>query len=124
MQLQDLTNTNRTYTVKFDETVFVDLRHISREELRDINKKCTTTNFINHQKVEEYDATKADCLLGQAAIKGWRGVKNGEEEAPCTPGNIDILMTRHNIFSKFINDVCVDIDFMIRQEKEAERKNS
>lgn len=41
MQLQDLSNSEKTYHVPFDETVTVELRHITRNELREMNKKCT-----------------------------------------------------------------------------------
>lgn len=124
MQLQNLTDSERVYKVKYNEEVTLYLKHVSREELRTLNKKAKTVRFENHQKIEDYDAGKADSLLGCAAIKGWEGVMFGDDPAKCTPENITLLMTRHNVFSKFINDICDDIDALIREEKEAERKNS
>lgn len=123
MQLQNLTNKERIFTVKYDDDVTLQLRHISREELRDIFKEASVTRFVNHQKTEEFDPLKADCLLGRAVITGWSGVKDGDQDAPCTPETIDILMTSHNTFAKFINDICTDIDQLVQQEKEAARKN-
>lgn len=124
MQLSDLRNSERIFEVPFDDTVTVQLRHVSREELREIYKKATTTKFVNHQKTEQFDSIKGDCLLGQAAIRGWSGVKDGDQDAPCTPEAIDLLMTRHNAFARFINDTVGDLQALIEQEREAERKNS
>lgn len=123
MQLHNLTDTSRTYSIPFNDTVTVQLRHISRDELLSISKQCRITRFVNHQKVEEIDSVKGDCLLGRAVIKGWSGIKAGDEDALCTPDNIDLVMTRHNTFAKFINDICTDIDTLVQEEQEAERKN-
>ena len=109
--------------VKFGDDVEVKVKHISREELRDIYKKATRTSFANHQKGEEFDPVKADSLLGRAAIVEWSGFTDAGNAFPCTPENIDLLMRRHNTFAKFINDVCVDIDYLIQGEQEATAKN-
>ena len=109
--------------VKFGEDVCVLVKHISREELREIYKKATKVTFTNHQKGEEFDPIKADSLLGRAAILNWSGITDGEAEFPCTPENIDLLMRRHNAFAKFINDTCVDIDYLLREELESTKKN-
>jgi len=124
MQLADLQNNDRIFAIPFDDTVTIRLRHITREELRNIYKQATTTRFVNHVKTEEFDPIKGDCLLGRAAIKGWDGIKNGDQDAPCTPEFIDLLMSKHNSFAKFINDISADIDQLIKVEREAERKNS
>ena len=110
--------------VKFGEDVTVEVKHISREELREIYKKATKVTFANHQKGEEFDPVKADALLGRASIRNWSGFTDGDQEFPCTPENIELLMRRHNAFAKFINDVCVDIDYLIREEQAAAAKNS
>lgn len=124
MQLSDLRNSERIFEVPFDDTVTVRLRHVSREELREVYKKATTTKFVNHQKHEEFDPVKGDCLLGRAAIKGWSGIMDGDQEAPCTPEAIDLLMTRHNAFTRFVNDTVGDLQTLIELEADAERKNS
>jgi len=124
MQLADLQNNDRIFAVPFDDAVTIHLRHITREELRNIYKQATTIRFVNHAKTEEFDHVKADCLLGRAAIKDWEGIKNGDQDAPCTPEFIDLLMSRHNTFARFINDISVDIDQLVQEERQAERKNS
>jgi hypothetical protein len=123
MQLDNLVGDDRTFTVSFDDDVELKIRHITRDELRSLYKKATTSRFVNNVKTDEFDSVKADCLLGRAAIKGWSGVKMGDNAAPCTPENIDLLMTRHNRFAKFINDICIDIDALVQQGISAERKN-
>lgn len=123
MNLNDLLNTERTYKIKYNEAVILWLRHVSREDLRQLFKQATVTRFVDHKKVEDFDASKSDCLLGRASITGWEGVMFDNTPAPCTPENIDLLMTKHSAFARFINDIAIDIDALVREEQEAERKN-
>lgn len=123
MNLSDLLNTEKTYKVKYNDDVTLYLRHVSREDLRQLFKQATVTRFVDHKRVEEFDAAKSDCLLGRASIKGWEGVQMGDGPAECTPDNIDLLMTKHSGFARFINDIAIDIDALVREEQEAERKN-
>ncbi len=123
MNLNDLKNNDRLYWVDFNATVSVQLRHVTKERLRQLMKQATTTRFVNHKPSEEFDSTLGDVLLGKEAIKDWRGVSFGDDPAPCTPENIEIAMKGHNTFSDFINQVCGDIDNLIRLEKEASAKN-
>jgi hypothetical protein len=124
MDLSVLKQIDRRYWVLWGDDAEVCLRHITREELREIFKKATVTRFVNHQKVEEFDPAKADCLLGRAAIVDWKGFTDGGEDAPCTPEAIDLVMTRHNTFAKFINDTVIDLDYLVGQERDATAKNS
>jgi hypothetical protein len=123
MNLNDLKNNDRLFWVDFSATVSVQLRHVTKERLRHLMKQATTTNFINHKPVEEFNATLADVLLGKEAIRDWHGVSFDDNPAPCTPENIEIAMKGHNIFCDFINSICGDIDNLIRSEKEASEKN-
>ena len=124
MELSVLKQTDRRYWVPWGDDAEVCLKHISREELREIYKKATVTRFVNHQKSEEFDPAKADCLLGRAAIVDWKGFTDSGEVAACLPETIDLIMTRHNTFAKFINDTVIDLDYLIGQEREATAKNS
>ena len=122
MDISAVTKNNFTAWVHFDDAE-VHMRHLSREELREIYKKATRTVFSNHQKSEEFDPVKADTLLGQAAIIDWKGFANGDKPFACTPENIELLMRRHNSFAKFVNDVCVDLDYLVREGREETAKN-
>lgn len=124
MNLDALKNTDRTYWVPFgSEGEKVLVRYISKDELRTLLKQATIRKFVNHQAVEEYDARKADILLGNAAIKDWQGFTFGDEPVPCNAENIELLMTRWSAFSKFINDAVTDLDLLVSAEKDATAKN-
>ncbi len=123
MDLNQLKNNERLFWVDFDSAVSVQVRHITKERLRQLMKQATETRFVNHKQVDEFNATRADVLLGQAVINDWKGVSFGDDPAPCTPENIEIAMKGHNAFGDFINSICGDIDNLIRLEKEAAAKN-
>lgn len=123
MDFNTIKNTERTFWCQFNDEVKVELRHLTRDELRDIYKKATKTSFFKNQKTDEFDPVKADCLLGRAAVKNWDGFTDDGNPAPCTPEAIDMLMTRYNIFAKFVNEMCVDIDALVQAEKEDTAKN-
>lgn len=109
--------------VPFGDDAEVLVRYVCREELQKISKKARKTTYQNHQKVEEFDPLEADKLLGRAAIKDWKGFTQDGEPFPCTPDNIDLMMTKWNAFAKFVNDVCVDIEALVKQEQEKVSKN-
>ena len=108
----------------FGEDARVQIRHISRQELRKLYLKATTIEFVKGAKVEKLDPAKADQLLGRSAVLDWEGFTDGGVEFPCTAENIDILMKGYNAFARFVNDMCVDLDALVEAEKEVERKNS
>lgn len=123
MDLSIIKNSERTFFCQFNDEIEVELRHITREELREFYRKATKVTFHKNQKNEEFDSVKADCLLGRAAIKSWKGFTDNGEPAPCTPENIDMLMTRYNPFVKWINEICGDIDSLAAEEKSQTAKN-
>ena len=122
MQIQGL-NEERLFWVDYDEVTAVLIKHITKGELRAIMKKSTEVKFVKHEKKDEFDASKADVLLGQEVIKDWRGVKFGDDAAPCSPENIALVMTKINKFSDFINSTCTDLDVLMDLEKAAVVKN-
>jgi len=100
------------------------IRYISRDELKKIARQSKKTSFVSHQKIEEFDDITADILLGRAVVKDWKGFTMNGEPMPCTPENIDFLMTKWNSFAKFVNETCVDLEFLIQHEKDKTTKNS
>ena len=110
--------------VPFGDDGRVLIRYTSREELKKIGKKATRITYKNHQKVEEMDDVLADILLGQACVKDWEGFTMDGKPFPCTPENIEFVMTRWSAFGRFINDICSDFDELARAEKAARIKNS
>jgi hypothetical protein len=101
------------------------IRYVDIEELRRLNKQATKTAWDRrHQKTEELDALEANRLLGRASVRGWKNITMDGEEYPYTPDNCDFLMQKWFEFSRFINEVCTDLQAMMDAEKEAARKNS
>ena len=102
------------------------IQHTTKEELRVMSRKCTSTSFdkVSHAPVETMDSAKADVMLAQHCIKGWEGFTSNGEPFPCTPQNIELLMTKVNSFSKFINDTCTNYETIVAKQKEEDAKNS
>ena len=112
--------------VPFMDGCRVKVRYVPRDQLREVSRKATTTTFDKktHQKIEEVDRDKWDEELGAVAVEDWDGFVNGKEPFPCTPANVKTFMTKWSVFSKFIGDICVDLETLAAAGKEAERKNS
>ena len=116
--------------VPFDEDTEVLFEHVPRDELQQLSKKATRISFSKHQRVEEMDATLADKLLGRRAVKGWRprpgkkGFTNKHDPFPYSPENCDLLMTKWQVFARFVNETCVDLELLMEGERVQIEKNS
>ena len=113
-----------TVWVAYNDDVDVQLRHIPREKLSGILKQASRTTWDkHHQPVESVDNLKYGELVGDAAIVDWSGLRDGDQEFPCTPENKNLLMRKWSNFAKFVSDLSSDLDRMIESEKESVRKN-
>lgn len=108
----------------FGDDAEVLIQYVPREELQKMRNKARKISFQNHQKVEIFDSTEADKILGNIAVKDWNGFTSGGQPFPCTPENIGLLMTKWNEFSLFVNESCVSLEGFIQKEKEETEKNS
>lgn len=124
MELGKLQQNDFEAWVPFGDDAEVLIRYVSRDELKAIARKSKKISFLNHQKTEEFDDLKADISLGRAAVKDWKGFTMNGEPLPCTPENIDLLMTKWNAFAKFVNETCIDFEMLMQQEKDKTVKNS
>ncbi|GER92688.1 hypothetical protein A45J_0406 [hot springs metagenome] len=124
MELEKLQQNDFEAWVPFGEDAEVLIRYVSRDELKSIARKSKKISYVNHQKTEEFDDMKADIELGRAAVKDWKGFTMGGKPLPCTPENIDMLMTKWNAFAKFVNETCIDFEILMQQEREKTIKNS
>jgi len=124
MELQGLKKEDFEAWVPFGDDGKVLIRYVSREELKQIGKKAKNVTYRNHQKVEELDDMKADILLGRMTVRDWQGFTMNGDPFPCTPENIDFVMTKWSAFGRFINDICSDFDELVRAEKDATIKKS
>lgn len=101
------------------------IRYLSLEELQAISKKATRASWDRrHQKTETLDTIEANKLLGRAAVRGWKGITMNNVEFPHTEENCDFLMTRWFEFSKFVNNVSIDLQALMDAEREQKVKNS
>ena len=117
---------NKTFEawVPFGDDTEILISHVSRDELQKIAKIATKTTYKNHQKTEEPDPAEADRLLGRRAVKGWQKRGDGEgftdngQPFPYTPENTDLLMAKWNAFARFVNDTCIDLETLVKYERE------
>jgi len=118
------TDNDKTRWIQFDIDTEINIKLISKCELRDISKRAS-----KHARLTgEDEADVADRLLGRAAVLGWRNIGDHNHpgiivnDQPCTftQGNIDMLMTKSLKFSRFVNQTCIDEDEFAR---ETETKN-
>jgi hypothetical protein len=111
--------------VPFQEDAAVLIKYVPLEELRTINKKVTSRGWDRkHRPEETTDTAEANRLLGRAAVKDWKGFTMKGAEYPYSPEHCDFLMTNWLEFSKFVNDVSIDLRALQEAEAEARAKNS
>ncbi len=102
----------------------VTIAYVSPEELRKIARQATGRSWDRrHQPKEELDQDKANILLGRKAVRGWRGFVEDGQEVPYSPEECDRLINRWGEFSRFVNEVCTDLQALQEQEKQATLKN-
>ena len=101
------------------------IRYIGIEELRGIMKATSRRDWDRkHQPIEAVDTAAANRLLGRAAVRGWTGITMDGDDYPYTPENCDFLMSKWLEFSRFVNDICIDLQSLMEAEREAKTKNS
>ena len=116
--------------VPFDDESEILIAYVPRDELQNIFKRATKIVYKNHKQIEEYDRTEGDRLLGRRAVKDWRplegnrGFTNDGQPFPCTPENIETLMTKWSAFAVFVNDACVNLEALAEIRKKDAIKNS
>ena len=124
MDISVLRKENYEVWVPFGDDAKVLIAYVSRENLQKIAKKATKTLYVNHQKTEEFDPSEADRLLGRLAVKNWEGFPEDGQPFPYPPENADLLMKKWGAFARFVNDTCVDVETLVKHEREQVIKNS
>lgn len=111
--------------VEFGDGVAVLVRFVPRDELVAIGKKAVIVTFDPKTKKEsrDYDVIGADVMIAKAAIVDWRGLTLDGAAFPCTPENIELLITKWSEFSKFVSNACVDIGLLTAAQAEETEKN-
>jgi hypothetical protein len=118
----------------------VEVVNLSRKELNNLRKKCTTSKFDRktRQLVETLDEDKFVEEFSIASIKGWKGLtlahletlilietdEDPSKEVDYTPENAETLIANSNEFDTWLNEVVFDLDNFRSQPKRGSTKSS
>ena len=129
MELKSLLVDSKTTWVEFPglDGFEVELANLSRKELGNLRKRCTTNKFNRKTRMFEdiLDETKFVKEFTSATVKNWKGLKLGyledlvlvdlakqdkEEELPFSDTNAEHLVENSSEFDNWLNDVVFDLD--------------
>ena len=129
MELKQLLVDSKTTWVEFPglEGFEVELANLSRKELNNLRKRCTTNKFNRKTRMFEdsLDETKFVKEFTSATVKNWKGLKLGyledlvlvdlanqdkEAELPFSDTNAEHLVENSSEFDNWLNDVVFDLD--------------
>tara|TARA_B100000123_G_scaffold269765_1_gene246466 strand:+ start:205 stop:651 length:447 start_codon:yes stop_codon:yes gene_type:complete len=141
MELKQLLVDSKTTWVEFPglEGFEVELANLSRKELGNLRKKCTTNKFNRKTRMFEdsLDENKFVKEFTAATVKNWKGLKLGyledlvlvdlanqdkEKELPFSEANAEHLVENSSEFDNWLNDVVFDLDnFRSRESGETKK---
>ena len=136
MELKSLLVDSKTAWVDFPgmEGFSVQLANLSRKELLNLRKRCTTNKFDRKLRIfnEELDEQKFLVEFTTAVVKGWKGLKlkyleeillvdlkgqDVEKEMEYTEDNAKILVENSQEFDNWLNEVVFDLDNFRNKEQ-------
>jgi hypothetical protein len=140
MELKSLLVDTKTTWVEFPglEGFEVELANLSRKELVNLRKRCTTNKFNRKTRMFEdsLDENKFIDEFTKATVKGWKGLKLGyledlvlvdlnkqdtEAELPYDLDNAKHLVENSTEFDNWLNEVVFDLE-NFRSRKSGETK--
>ena len=143
MELKSLLVDSKTAWVDFPgmDGFEVELANLSRKELVNLRKRCTTNKFDRKTRMfnEELDETKFVTEFSGATVKGWKGLKlkyledlilvdlkgqDKESEMPYSKENAEVLVENSQEFDNWLNEVVFDLENFRSQEQEAPVKKA
>ena len=143
MELKSLLVDSKTAWVDFPgmDGFEVELAHLSRKELVNLRKRCTTNKFDRKTRMfnEELDETKFVTEFSGATVKGWKGLKlkyledlilvdlkgqDKESEMPYSRENAEVLVENSAEFDNWLNEVVFDLENFRSREPEAPVKKA
>ena len=143
MELKSLLVDSKTAWVDFPgmDGFEVELANLSRKELVNLRKRCTTNKFDRKTRMfnEELDETKFVTEFSGATVKGWKGLKlkyledlilvdlkgqDKESEMPYTKENAEVLVENSQEFDNWLNEVVFDLENFRSREQEAPVKKA
>lgn len=129
MDLKSLLVDSKTAWVEFPglEGFEVELANLSRKELVNLRKKCTTNKFDRKTRMfnEELDETKFVKQFTEATVKGWKGLKlkyledlilvdlkgqNPDTVMDYSAENAQVLVENSSEFDNWLNEVVFDLE--------------
>ena len=143
MELKSLLVDSKTAWVDFPgmDGFEVELANLSRKELVNLRKRCTTNKFDRKTRMfnEELDETKFVTEFSGATVKGWKGLKlkyledlilvdlkgqDKESEMPYSKENAEVLVENSQEFDNWLNEVVFDLENFRSREQEAPVKKA
>jgi len=136
MDLKNLLVDSKTTWVEFPglDNFEVELANLSRKELVNLRKRCTTNKFNRKSRgfEESLDENKFVKEFSSATIKGWKGFKlkyledlllvdlsgkDPEVELEYTQENAELLVENSSEFDNWLNEVVFDLEnFRTKQQ--------
>ena len=129
MELKSLLVDSKTAWVDFPgmEGFSVELANLSRKELTNLRKKCTTNKFNRKTRMfeEDLDESKFVKEFTEATVKNWKGLKLGyledlmlvdlkgqdtEKEMLFSEDNAQVLVENSSEFDNWLNEVVFDLE--------------
>lgn len=103
----------------------ITIRYTARDKFAELIKRATKIayNPKTHQREEKLDNDRANLLVGEWAVVGWKGITQKGADFPFSAENRDLLMAKWHEFAKFVVDVCTDLQALNDTEREAARGN-
>ena len=142
MELKALLVDSKTTWVDFPglDGFEVELANLSRKELVNLRKRCTSNKFNRKTRgfEESLDEEKFVKEFSQATVKGWKGLKvkhlplllpvdisgdDGEEEIPYSQEEALSLITNSTVFDQFVTDTMNEFEQFSITKKETDVKN-
>ena len=143
MELKSLLVDSKTAWVDFPgmDGFEVELANLSRKELVNLRKRCTTNKFDRKTRMfnEELDEAKFVTEFSGATVKGWKGLKlkyledlilvdlkgqDKESEMPYSKENAEVLVENSSEFDNWLNEVVFDLENFRSREPEAPVKKA
>ena len=141
MELKSLLVDTKTTWVEFPglEGFEVELANLSRKELVNLRKRCTTNKFNRKTRMFEdsLDETKFVDEFTKATVKNWKGLQlgyledlvlvdlkgqNKEAELPYDLDNAKLLVENSTEFDNWLNEVVFDLEnFRSRESGETKK---
>ena len=143
MELKSLLVDSKTAWVDFPgmDGFEVELANLSRKELVNLRKRCTTNKFDRKTRMfnEELDEAKFVTEFSGATVKSWKGLKlkyledlilvdlkgqDKESEMPYSKENAEVLVENSSEFDNWLNEVVFDLENFRSREQEAPVKKA